>query len=75
MEKSLAVNIQGAYVAAQEAIKGWKQSASHSGTYIYTGNILNNTTLPFVLSLGVGKAGAASFIEAAAMSYKDTNYK
>lgn len=71
-----AVNIFSAYAAAQEAVKGWKDFPENSSpTYIYTGNIENEMRIPSVMSLGVGKAAAAWFIEVAATSYKDQGFK
>ncbi|KAF9778514.1 hypothetical protein IL306_003966 [Fusarium sp. DS 682] len=70
------VNIFSAYAAAQEAVKGWKDfPASSSPTYIYTGNIMNEMRIPSLVSLGVGKAAAAWFIEVAAITYKDQGFK
>ncbi|PNP61038.1 hypothetical protein FNYG_14126 [Fusarium nygamai] len=71
-----AVNIFSAYAAAQEAVKGWKDFPKNSSpTYIYTGNIENEMRIPSMMSLGVGKAAAAWFIEVAATSYKDQGFK
>uniref|UniRef100_A0A0D2Y378 NAD(P)-binding protein n=1 Tax=Fusarium oxysporum (strain Fo5176) TaxID=660025 RepID=A0A0D2Y378_FUSOF len=70
------VNIFSAYAAAQEAVKGWKGfPANSSPTYIYTGNIENEMRIPSIMSLGVGKAAAAWFIEVAATSYKDKGFR
>lgn len=70
------VNIFSAYAAAQEAVKGWKDFPKNSSpTYIYTGNVENEMRIPWIMSLGVGKAAAAWFIEVAATSYKDQGFK
>ncbi|KAF5679432.1 short-chain dehydrogenase [Fusarium heterosporum] len=75
-KKSTIVNILSAYAAAQQAIQGWKElPASSKPTFIYTGNCENVAPIPLLMALGVGKAGAASFIEVAANAYKDKGYK
>ncbi|KAF9767002.1 hypothetical protein IL306_000500 [Fusarium sp. DS 682] len=71
-----AINIHSAFIAAQEAVSGFKQLPdSASRTFIYTGNILNVTILPKFLDAGVGKSGAAHMIWAAADAYKNKGYK
>ncbi|KAM0347363.1 hypothetical protein ACHAPU_004883 [Fusarium lateritium] len=75
-KKAAVVNIISPYAAAQETIKGWKElPASSKPTFIYTGNCENVAPIPLLMALGVGKAGAASFIEVAAKGYKDRGYK
>ncbi|KAF4452309.1 hypothetical protein F53441_4827 [Fusarium austroafricanum] len=76
LKKSTTVNVFSAYAAAQEAVKGWKDlPPSSKPTYIFTGNCTNVTPFPVVMALGVGKAGAASFIEVAASAYKERGFK
>ncbi|ORY35590.1 putative short chain type dehydrogenase [Naematelia encephala] len=71
-----AINIHSAFVAAQQAVRGFEQlPASASRTFIYTGNVLNVAILPRFLSQGVGKSGAAHMIWAASAAYKDRGYK
>ncbi|KAF4955911.1 hypothetical protein FSARC_11726 [Fusarium sarcochroum] len=71
-----AVNIFGAYAAAQEAVKGWQEfPRSSKPTFIFTGNCANVAPFPSIMTLGVGKAGAAAFVEVAATAYKDKGYK
>ncbi|WZH50271.1 uncharacterized protein QYS62_011515 [Fusarium acuminatum] len=75
-KSSTAVNIFSAYAAAQEAVKGWKELLpSSKPTFIYTGNCENVAPIPALMALGVGKAGAAAFIEIAAKVYKHKGYK
>ncbi|KAJ4245485.1 hypothetical protein NW762_013994 [Fusarium torreyae] len=75
-KKAAAVNIFGAYAAAQEAVKGWQEIPSSSKpTFIFTGNCANVAPQPVIMTLGVGKAGAAAFMEVAATAYKDKGYK
>lgn len=69
-----------AYAAAQEAVKGWEGLSKDEGAkkvFIYTGNMLNKTIMasPYVLTLGVGKAGAAYWIGSASALYADKGYK
>lgn len=64
--KDLTINTVSAYAAAQEAVKGWAGLPGDvKKAFIYTGNILNTTTLPIpsMLNLGTGKAATASWIE------------
>jgi NAD(P)-dependent dehydrogenase (short-subunit alcohol dehydrogenase family) len=75
-KKATTTNLLSAYAAAQEAVKGWKELPSSSKpTFIYTGNCENVAPIPALMALGVGKSGAASFIEVAAKSYKNKGYK
>jgi hypothetical protein len=70
------VNTTSAFVAAQQAILGFEQLPdSASRTFIYTGNILNITTMGPFLDLGVGKSAAAHIIQSAAVAYKDKGFK
>lgn len=69
-----------AYAAAQEAVRGWESLPKGKGgkrVFIYTGNMLNKTVLgsAYVLTLGVGKAGAAYWIGSASMLYAEKGYK
>ena len=76
LENDTAVNIFSAFVAAQQAIRGFAQlPPSASRTFIYTGNILNVTTLPKFLSQGIGKSGAAHMIWTASEAYRDRGFK
>ncbi|KAF0643192.1 hypothetical protein FPSE5266_07860 [Fusarium pseudograminearum] len=70
------INIDSAFVAAQQAILGFDQLPSSAArTFIYTGNVTNVAILPKMLSSGVGKSGAAHMIWAASVGYKDRGYK
>lgn len=69
-----------AYAAAREAVKAWEglhQDEGGKKVFIYTGNMLNKTIMasPYVLTLGVGKAGAAYWIGSASALYADKGYK
>ncbi|RGP81287.1 short-chain dehydrogenase [Fusarium longipes] len=75
-QSSAVVNIVSVYAAAQEAVKGWAElPASSKPTFILTGNCGNVTPIPVIMTLSVGKAGAANLIEMAAKCYKDKGYR
>jgi hypothetical protein len=76
LKKALDLDILSSYVAAQEAVKSWKElPTSIHPTFIYTGNCTNVAPIPGLLALSVGKSGSAAFIAIAAAAYKETNYK
>ncbi|KAE8831618.1 hypothetical protein HRS9139_05860 [Pyrenophora teres f. teres] len=65
-EKDLNVNTVSAYVAAQEAVKGWEALGNEGGnkTFVFTGNMLNQKVIPMpnFLTLGVGKSASAHWV-------------
>jgi len=65
-ENDFNINTVSAYVAAQEAVKGWEALGNEGGkkTFIYTGNLLNQKVMPVpvFLTLGVGKSASAHWI-------------
>lgn len=70
------INIDSAFVAAQQAVVGFEQLPSSAArTFIYTGNVTNVAIIPKMLSSGVGKSGAAHMIWSASAGYKDRGYK
>jgi NAD(P)-dependent dehydrogenase (short-subunit alcohol dehydrogenase family) len=81
--KDLNVNTVSAYAAAQEAVKGWDSMAGqqHAAvgkkTFIYTGNMLNQTVapVPLFLTLGVGKSASAHWVGLADALYRDKGYR
>ena len=74
--KDFNINTVSAFVAAQQAATGFAQLPdSAARTFIFTGNILNNTIIPSLLGLGVGKVATAHIIQSAATAYKDRGYK
>lgn len=76
LRQAIELMTLGGYQAAKEAVKGFeKLPDSASRTFIYTGNILNNTTLPGFLDLGVGKSAAAHIVESAAKAFAGKGYK
>ena len=74
--RDLSVNTTSAFVAAQQAVLGFEQLPdSAPRAFIYTGNILNTTTLAPLMDLGVGKSATAHIIQSAAKAYKDQGFK
>ncbi|KAJ5666623.1 hypothetical protein N7462_011032 [Penicillium macrosclerotiorum] len=74
--RDLNINTTSAFVAAQQAALGFGElPESASKTFIYTGNMLNTTSLPPLLSLGVGKSAMAHVVESAAKAYTDRGFK
>ncbi|RDW59920.1 hypothetical protein BP6252_13007 [Coleophoma cylindrospora] len=70
------INTASAFVAAQQAVLGFEQlSDAASKTFIYTGNILNTTTMPALMDLGIGKTATAHMVECAAQAYQDRGFK
>jgi len=64
MKADLVVNLDSTYIAAQEALKGFKQLPEGAPqVFIYTGNILNQKVLLGLFSLGVGKSAASYAVE------------
>ncbi|XP_014552680.1 hypothetical protein COCVIDRAFT_109653 [Bipolaris victoriae FI3] len=77
----LNVNVVSPYVAAQEAVKGWKEMGKEAGggekTFIFTGNMLNRTILPVdaLVTLGVGKSASAYWVGLADEIHKGEGYR
>ncbi|KAJ5095124.1 short-chain dehydrogenase [Penicillium argentinense] len=75
-QRDFIINTTSALAVAREATKGFEQiPESASKTFIHAGNILNTTTMPPFLSLGLGKSAAAYFIQHAAVAYSDRGFK
>jgi hypothetical protein len=74
--RDLHVNTASAFVAAQQAALSFKKLPDHrSKTFIYTGNILNETTIASLLDGGVGKSATAHIIRSAAAAYSNKGFK
>jgi hypothetical protein len=70
------VNTTSAFIAAQQAALGFQQLPDFtSKTFIYTGNILDSTTIANLLDLGVGKSAMAHIIRSAAAAYANKGFK
>jgi len=71
-----AVNAISSLIAAQEAVKGFKElPSSASKTFIHTGNALNVIVLTGVLTFGMTKAAAANMIRFASVAYKKEGFR
>lgn len=74
--RDLNINTNSAFVAAQQAALAFAQLPdSASKTFIYTGNLLNTTTMAPLMDLGVGKSATASMIQNVAAAYGDRGFK
>lgn len=75
--RDLNINTTSPYVAAKEAVQGFAQlPADASKTFIYTGNITNDSvTFPTLMTLGAGKSATAHIIHNAATVYADRGFK
>ncbi|CAH0024493.1 unnamed protein product [Clonostachys rhizophaga] len=74
----LNVNTVSAYIAAQQAVLGWDTlPADAKKSFIYTGNILNTSILPvpFVLTLGTGKAASAFWLGLSDATYTPKGFR
>lgn len=74
------VNATSAWAAARETVKGFEALGSklgkEGGTFIFTGNILNDTAAPGFMTFAMGKSASAIMIKNLAMSnYADKPYK
>lgn len=78
VSNDLNVNVVSAYVAAQEAIKGWASLPPDvKKTYIYTGNAQASMILPvpMMLNLGMGKAASAYWIGQTDQTFREKGYR
>lgn len=67
------VNVLSAYVAAQQAVRGWERLPKEvKKTFIYTGNIMNTTIIPMAaaVNLGIGKSASSYWIGLADTLYQ-----
>ncbi|KAJ8110163.1 hypothetical protein ONZ43_g5945 [Nemania bipapillata] len=68
-QKRMNVNTLSPTVVADEAVKGFLELESQGklgpsgATFMFTGNALNDKTLPGFFSLGIGKSAAAYMVE------------
>jgi hypothetical protein len=74
--ESRNVGLDSAYIAAQEALKGFKELPDSVPTaFIYTGNALNQIAIPGVLPFALPKVSAAMVIEYGANAYGHKGYR
>jgi NAD(P)-dependent dehydrogenase (short-subunit alcohol dehydrogenase family) len=72
------VNVLSAYVAAQQAVLGWKKLPTEAKkTFIYTGNIMNTVVIPIAaaMNLGIGKSASSYWIGLADKMYQGQGYR
>jgi hypothetical protein len=73
---SRTVGLDSAYIAAQEALRGFQELPdSVPRAFIYTGNTLNQIAIPGVLPFALPKVSAAMMIEYAANAYGQKGYR
>ncbi|KAK1056508.1 hypothetical protein LTR74_014863 [Friedmanniomyces endolithicus] len=76
LEASRRAGLESAFVAAQEALKGFKTFAAGTPTaFIYTGNTLNQIAIPGVLPFALAKTAAAMLMEYATNAYGKDWYR
>jgi hypothetical protein len=76
VKRDFAVNTVSPLIAAQEAVKGFKQlPSSASRTFIQTGNKLNVMAKPDVLTFGMTKSSAAHMAWSASIAYEQQGFK
>ncbi|KAL3952065.1 hypothetical protein ACCO45_013782 [Purpureocillium lilacinum] len=76
LNRDFQINTASVLVAAREAMALFATlPASAPRTFIYTGNILNKTTIAPLLSLGIGKSATAHLIASASQVYKAKGYR
>ncbi|KAM0342536.1 hypothetical protein ACHAPU_009510 [Fusarium lateritium] len=76
--QDININTLGPYVAAQQAVSGWKTLPNETKkTFIYTGNKMNLQALPMAATatLGMGKSASSYWINLADMLYKNKETK
>ena len=70
------MTFESAYVAAQEALKGFKTLPGGTSTaFVYTGNALNQIAIPATMPYALGKVSAATMIEFGANAYGQQGYR
>lgn len=74
--QSVAVNLTSAFVAAREAVAGFKElPASDAKTFIYSGNKLNVMSDPKTMPFGITKTAAARMVWDCCNVYRDQGLK
>lgn len=78
----MAINITSAFAAAHattdafNALQKSNNLGPQGGTFIYTGNLFNDTVAPGFMPFGMGKAAAAHMIQHLALvAYKGQPFK
>jgi hypothetical protein len=74
--RDLHVDTTSVFIAAQQAALSFKNLLDHmSKSFIYTGNVLNETTVASILDGGVGKSATAHIIRSAAAACRNKGFK
>ncbi|KAI1494072.1 putative short chain type dehydrogenase [Biscogniauxia mediterranea] len=80
--ETLNPNVTSPYVTAREAVKGFEKLSDAGelgpagGTFIFTGNLLNESAVPTLLTFGIGKTAAAHLVKHLALAaYEGKPYK
>lgn len=80
-QHDMNVNATSVWISAGESVKCFEELGTNSlgaegGTFIFTGNLFNDTVAPGFLTFGMGKAAAAHLIQYLALAaYSDKPYK
>ena len=73
---SRTVGLDSAYIAAQEALRCFKELPDSVPTaFSYTGNALNQIAIPGVLPFALPKVAAAMIVEYGANAYGQLGYR
>lgn len=77
LENDMRVNTISFYAVASAAIAGWQalSSASSRPALIFTGNPLPWVHMPWLLSLGIGKAASASLVSHLVAAYGPKGFR
>ncbi|KAI5918847.1 putative short chain type dehydrogenase [Camillea tinctor] len=81
LRETLSVNTTSPYLAAREATKGFEKLEAQGlgpegATFIFTGNMLNDTAIAGLLTFGMGKTATAHMIQHLALAaYPGKPYK
>ena len=75
--RDITVNTSSVYAAIHEALKSFKKvGTGRTGTFIYTGNMLNTGIIaPHLLPLGTGKVAGSYLIQTAAQVYSPKGFR
>ncbi|TVY51739.1 hypothetical protein LCER1_G008053 [Lachnellula cervina] len=77
-EADLKINTTSAFVAAQQAALAFATLPTDTDaakTFIYTGNVLNESVIAPLMTLGVGKSASAHLVRSAAEAYGGRGFK
>lgn len=76
IEVSRRIGLDGAYIAAQEALRVFRTLPESSPkAFIFTGNVLAQIPIPGIMPHALGKVAAAMLIEYCANAYGTKGYR